>query len=95
MNPYVLQRTEEVFGEDKDSYVPERWLRKEGEGEQDFAERRQKMKKSILAFGAGHRVCLGQEMAMLEVTKTLSTLFKRFDVRFAPRMSRSLVCVVR
>ncbi|GAB7365952.1 hypothetical protein MBLNU230_g7280t1 [Neophaeotheca triangularis] len=79
MNPYVVQRTEEVFGEDRDEYVPERWLRKEGEGEEEFAVRSKKMRASILSFGAGSRVCLGKRMAMLEVTKTISTLLKRFE----------------
>lgn len=91
MNPYVVQRTEEIFGEDRDSYVPERWLRNEGEDEEDFTKRSNKMRGSILSFGAGSRVCLGRRMAMLEVTKTVSTLLKRYEVR---KMLDPLLCTI-
>ncbi|KAL1838075.1 hypothetical protein VTJ49DRAFT_3095 [Mycothermus thermophilus] len=39
MNPYVLGRNKGLYGEDADEFKPERWLRGEGEGEEEYKER--------------------------------------------------------
>ena len=58
MNSYVVQTDEAVFGSKPEEFVPERWLRADGEEEQVFSARLSKMKDSELAFGTGKRVCM-------------------------------------
>ncbi|KAF9508811.1 hypothetical protein BS47DRAFT_1350083 [Hydnum rufescens UP504] len=69
-----------VFGEDAEVYRPERWL--EASDSDKIA-----MEKSILAFGAGTRVCLGKNIALMETSKVLPTLLWRYSFAFTPRTS--------
>ncbi|KAK0739378.1 cytochrome P450 [Apiosordaria backusii] len=60
MNPWVVHRNKEVFGDDSDQFVPERWL--------CDRDRRVKMERCLLTFGAGRRTCLGKNISYLEIT---------------------------
>ncbi|RYP31585.1 hypothetical protein DL767_005694 [Monosporascus sp. MG133] len=72
MSPYVVHHDPEVFGEDCDQWKPERWL--------DVSqEQRRRMENALLTFGAGHRSCLGKNIAYLEVYKVVPTLLHHFD----------------
>lgn len=53
INPAVLHRDNEIFGEDSDIYRPERWI------EDDTAN----MDKHLLIFGAGTRTCIGKNVS--------------------------------
>ncbi|KAL2264593.1 hypothetical protein VTJ83DRAFT_7103 [Remersonia thermophila] len=79
MNPYVIGRNRGVFGEDADEYKPERWLRGEGEGEEEYKERMRRWWESMLVFGGGSRICLGRHVAMMEMYKVVATLVASFD----------------
>ena len=79
-SPWVSSRNKEVYGEDVDTYRPERWLRGEEETEEDFARRLSLMNQSDLAFGAGNRVCAGKNLATMELHKMTSSLFSRYNV---------------
>ncbi|KAK4646039.1 hypothetical protein QC761_206840 [Podospora bellae-mahoneyi] len=70
MNPWVVHRSKEVFGEDADKFRPERWLCER--------ERRVKMERCLLTFGAGRRTCLGKNISYLEIYKLIPTLFWRY-----------------
>lgn len=59
-NPYVIHRNKEIFGEDADEFVPERWL---------DDRRAQEMEKYWQAWGYGTRICLGKNVAQLETHK--------------------------
>lgn len=54
MNPMAVQFDRNVFGDDAEQFVPERWLRPENDPA--------KMERSMLQFGAGHRKCLGRHV---------------------------------
>jgi cytochrome P450 len=55
MNPYIVQRDKDVFGEDSEHFRPERWLESD--------ERNRRMEKSMLIFGAGTRQCIGRPVS--------------------------------
>lgn len=81
MDPWVINRNEEIFGPETDSFKPERWLQYRHESVDQFNARRQKMFNTILSFGSGARACLGQSLGLVELYKTAASLFANFDVR--------------
>ncbi|KAL9094575.1 MAG: hypothetical protein Q9165_003134 [Trypethelium subeluteriae] len=83
LNPWVINRNVEVFGPDTDEFKPERWLQQHGENEENFQTRRNKMKGTLLSFGAGHRICMGKYLSQLESYKTIATLFVKYDIALA------------
>ncbi|KAL8986024.1 MAG: hypothetical protein Q9205_000449 [Flavoplaca limonia] len=73
MSPWVVNRHRPTFGDDADSWRPERWL-------EGGAEHRKIMDNSLLTFGAGRRVCLGKHIALLEMKKLVSALVLNYEV---------------
>ncbi|KAH8755726.1 cytochrome P450 [Diaporthe sp. PMI_573] len=73
MNAWVVHRDREVFGEDAETWNPDRWLGSD-EGQ------RRVMEKSLLTFGAGSRTCLGKNISHLEIYKLIPTLFTHFEM---------------
>ena len=57
VNPWVVHRDESVFGEDVESFRPERWL----EGV------RSDMDRFFFAFGSGARTCIGRQGSQFDV----------------------------
>lgn len=82
VNPWVSSRTKEIYGSDTETFRPERWLRNEGEGEDEVASvvRLEKMKDADFTVGGGKRQCVGKNMATVDLHKVTSTLFTRCDV---------------
>ena len=73
VNPWVVHRDQEVFGEDVEAFRPERWL------ERDRAD----MDRFFFAFGSGARVCLGRNISWMEMSKLVPTLFGKFNLELA------------
>ena len=71
---WVTHRDERFF-ERPEEFLPERWT-------EDFARRLPKF--AYFPFGGGPRVCIGQQLAMMEATLILATLARRFRLRLAP-----------
>ena len=80
MNAYVVHRDEGVFGTDPDAFMPERWLRQDGESRDVHERRITRMKEADLTFGHGSRVCSGRSVALLEMYKAIASLFAKYDV---------------
>ncbi|WAO88678.1 Hypothetical protein NCS54_00603600 [Fusarium falciforme] len=81
LNPAVTCRDSGVFGADVDSFVPERWLKHDGEGEDAFNQRFRRMHEVLdFVFGGGTRVCLGKNLAKLEIYKAIATLYSLYDI---------------
>ncbi|KAL4799161.1 cytochrome P450 [Aspergillus venezuelensis] len=72
MSPWVINRHKPTFGEDVHQWRPERWL---GHSET----RLQELKNTILTFGYGRRVCLGKNIAIMEIKKLISSLALNYE----------------
>ncbi|KAI8931651.1 hypothetical protein NX059_011300 [Plenodomus lindquistii] len=64
---------ETIWGPDVDVYRPERWL--EASEEQRF-----KMNRANLLFSTGKRMCLGMNIAWLEMRKVIPALIMNFEM---------------
>jgi cytochrome P450 len=64
-----------IWGDDVETYRPERWL-------EASEEQRVKMKRADLLFITGKRMCLGLHMAWLEMRKVIPALVMNFEVRW-------------
>ncbi|KEF58699.1 uncharacterized protein A1O9_06625 [Exophiala aquamarina CBS 119918] len=73
MNPYVVHRNREIFGEDADVFRPERWLERD---EKD-------MNRYMLQFGQGSRICAGRHISIMEMNKALVELIRNFNIELA------------
>ncbi|KAK3294215.1 cytochrome P450 [Chaetomium fimeti] len=71
-NGWVLHRDKEVFGRDADDFRPERWLEDE--------ERAKRMERYMFQFGGGSHLCIGRNLALLEINKLVPRLLR--DYRF-------------
>ncbi|RSM13176.1 hypothetical protein CEP52_002143 [Fusarium oligoseptatum] len=81
LNPAVTSRDPGVFGAEVDSFVPERWLKQDGEEETAFSQRFRRMHEVLdFVFGAGTRVCLGKNLAKLEIYKAIATIYSLYDI---------------
>ncbi|XP_062117563.1 cytochrome P450 94C1-like [Humulus lupulus] len=74
-HPYAMGRTEEIWGPDCLEFKPERWL---NDGV-FFSQNQYKYP----VFQAGLRVCLGKDMAMVELKSVALSLLLRFEIELA------------
>ena len=75
-NPWVVARDKSVYGDDADHFRPERWLEAD-------ASRLKLMDRNYLAFGAGARTCLGKNISLLEMSKLVPQILRRWKVELA------------
>lgn len=80
LNAWVVHQDKTVFGQDAESFNPERWLQGPHETLPEFQSRRSRMREASLTFGAGNRVCLGKNLSALEIYKFIATLFLNYQV---------------
>jgi cytochrome P450 len=73
-NAWVLHRRPEIFGQDVDSFRPERWL-------EPKPDQLREMKATMFQFGAGARTCIGKNISLLETYKIVPTFLRNFEVR--------------
>ncbi|EJC99581.1 cytochrome P450 [Fomitiporia mediterranea MF3/22] len=78
-NPQV-HRDPKLWGPDSDEFRPERWLVSTGSTSSEFS-RFIPPPGSYFPFSYGPRKCLGEGLAILEMSLTLATLFKRYDLK--------------
>lgn len=74
ISQYFLHR-DARFWSDPERFVPERWL---AEGT-----RAETLRYSYFPFGAGPRICIGEQFAWMELTIVLATIAQRWRLRVA------------
>jgi cytochrome P450 len=72
-NPWVVQRRPEIYGDDVDTFRPERWL-------EASAEQLKDMKATMFQFGGGSRTCIGKHIALFSIYKFVPTLLRNFNM---------------
>lgn len=70
VNPWVVHRNREVYGDDVEQFRPDRWL-KEDTGD---------MRRFFFAFGSGARMCLGRNLSWMEMSKLIPSLFMHYNL---------------
>lgn len=80
---YTMHRNKAIWGEDAESFRPERWLPGDDEPEDAYKQRMRLYNDCDLSFGAGSRKCIGMNLALLEVYKTVATLVAMFEFELA------------
>nr|AAZ39645.1 cytochrome P450 monooxygenase [Petunia x hybrida] len=77
-HPYAMGRVEKVWGKDWAEFKPERWLDiNEVTGNCTFVS---KDPYTYPVFQAGPRICLGKEMAFLQMKRVVAGVLQRFKV---------------
>lgn len=82
---WVIHMDKNIFGEDVDSYRPERWLPDEEisktvSGKHAEDRRIKEMRGTMFQFGMGSRTCIGKNISLLEIYKLVPTILRRFEV---------------
>ena len=80
MNAWVLHH-QPVYGDDTDIFRPERWLKGDDESEEMANERIKQMKAANFTFGYGRRVCLGKDLALMEIHLFVVRVLRAFEVQ--------------
>jgi len=75
VNTWVAHFNEDVFGKDAKQFRPERWI----EAEKEDGERLKEMEAYYMPFGLGSRTCLGKHISILEMSKLIPQLVRKFD----------------
>lgn len=78
VSPYVLHRDKSIWGADAAEFRPERWLNIDDE-------ERRHLERNFFSFGGGARQCIGKNISMMEITKTLPRLLWHFSFKPTPR----------
>lgn len=77
-HPYAMGRVEKLWGKDWAEFRPERWLEKDEKTEKLRFTARDPYTYPV--FQAGPRVCLGKEMAFLQMKRMVAGVLQRFKV---------------
>jgi benzoate 4-monooxygenase len=65
---YTIHHSKEIWGEDADEFVPDRWDRIT-----------EKQKNAFIPFSYGPRSCVGRNVAEMELALIVATVFKRYE----------------
>ena len=80
-SPWVTSRDQRWWGRDAEQFRPRRWL--DADGRFDPAAPGQP-RMAYHPFGAGSRICIGEDFAWLEATLLLSSLARRYRIEADP-----------
>lgn len=72
-NGWTVHRDKSVYGENADDFDPDRWLRAS-------PEQLLNMERINVSFGGGSRLCIGKNIALLEINKTIPEMLRRYKM---------------
>ncbi|KAJ2903621.1 hypothetical protein MKZ38_009564 [Zalerion maritima] len=75
INGWVLHRDTRTFGQDADVFRPERWLGNEEEA--------RRMDRYMFQFGGGAHLCIGRNLALLEINKVVPRILRDYELDLA------------
>jgi cytochrome P450 len=81
---YAMQRNEAFWGADVNVFRPERWLIADSTSDGNSKEEVKRLKSGLHTFGKGVGNCIGQRVAMLQLSMAIARTLWRFDVRLLP-----------
>ncbi|CAK7900297.1 hypothetical protein CAAN3_05S00628 [[Candida] anglica] len=81
--PYSIHRNEDVFP-NPDEFLPDRWLQHKDESDFEFKQRIIRQQRYMMPFGKGIRMCLGMNLAMIEMKMAMANLYWRYSSRISP-----------
>jgi cytochrome P450 len=82
INAWVAHRNTSIYGPDAEQWRPERWLEFEQQG------RGAEVEKYALAFGMGSRTCIGKNISLLEMSKLVPQLVRKFDFQLDEELEK-------
>ncbi|KAG0319750.1 hypothetical protein BGZ99_004942 [Dissophora globulifera] len=103
ISSWCLGRSKDVWGEDAEQFVPERWLVSPTEPTSDSSNGNDKANVSpfgkfkaespykFTSFNAGPRLCLGQTFATLEALVTTTMLLQTYQFKLVPGQQPGIV----
>jgi len=71
MPQWCLGHNKKSWGEDAGIFRPERWLKEEGESEENFKARLNSWKRVDASWGQGDVSCIGKNIALMEISKAV------------------------
>lgn len=81
--PYGMGRMEELWGKDRFEFKPDRWFNNEPgcDGDDSGMVMKSVSPYKFPIFQAGPRVCLGKEMAFIQMKYVMASVLSRFEIR--------------
>lgn len=73
VNSWVAHRNRDIWGADADEFRPERWL-------DSPEDKLREMNAMYMPFGLGSRTCIGKNISLLEISKVIPQLVRKFDI---------------
>ncbi|CAN8098145.1 unnamed protein product [Discula destructiva] len=80
VNAWVAHRNKKIWGEDAEEFRPERWL-------ESSEEKLRAMNSMYMPFGLGSRTCIGKNISLLEISKVIPHLVRKYDATLVDPLS--------
>ncbi|OBA22443.1 cytochrome P450 [Metschnikowia bicuspidata var. bicuspidata NRRL YB-4993] len=77
--PYLMHRVPEIFS-DPDNWLPDRWLQTSSESADEYKARVKEMQRYMMPFGRGVRMCLGMNLAFIEIKLALANIYWHYEL---------------
>lgn len=92
VNAAVIHRDKTIFGDDADTFRPERWLDNDIDRIKTMDRHNMTVRcmfpsggrdSHFAQFGAGTRTCIGKNISIMEMAKFVPQILRQFDLKWA------------